>query len=169
MGGAGIKLSKEEGAKTEEKREVNHIHSAVKGKRSELLMMAILLENGFNVFQPLADVDGVDCGIFGENNSFYPIQVKSRAEFTQGDIVAVRRFKKNMFIIIYDEISKEYWIIPADDYRNMANKWLSKEGVEYYRLTKRKKNAEQLQKYQGQNGIEKLRGSISSSQSTNRA
>ena len=119
---------------------MSNIHSTVKGRRSELLMMAILLENGFNVFQSLADVDGVDCGIFGEDGSFYPIQVKSRAEFSQGDIVSVRRFKKNMFIMIYDEMSKEYWIVPADEYEDMANKWKSKEGVEYYRLTKTKRD-----------------------------
>ena len=58
--------------------------TVAKGRRSELLMMSVLLESGFNVFEELADGEGIDCGVLGSNKIFYPIQIKSRVYFTAG-------------------------------------------------------------------------------------
>ncbi len=137
-----------------------NIHSVAKGKRSELLMMAKLIENGFNVFQSLADIEGIDCGVLGKNNRFFPIQIKSRAEFTKGDLVSVSHFKKDMFIIIYDVKSNDFWIIPADEYKNISTTQKTEDGGLRYRLTVTKRNAERLNLYNGENGIQVLKSKI---------
>jgi len=134
--------------------------TVAKGKRSELLMMAVLLESGFNVFQELADEEGIDCGVLGSNKIFYPIQIKSRAEFSEGDLVSVHHFHDNMFIIIFDEKSKDYWIIPADEYRDLSVKTIDG-GETYYRLTVKKRKPLLLEKYKNRNGILLLRSKVS--------
>ncbi len=73
------------------------MHSVTKGKHSELYVMAILLENGFKVFQTLADTEGIDCIVQDEGTKFYPIQIKSRADFIGGNIVSISQFADDMF------------------------------------------------------------------------
>ncbi|GAI06338.1 unnamed protein product [marine sediment metagenome] len=136
------------------------IHSVTKGKRSELLMMALLLENGFSVFQALADIKGVDCGVVGRDNHFYPIQIKSRAEFTLGDLVEVRHFQSDMFIIIYDVKTRNYWVIPAGEYKSMSSQRVLENGKVGYRLTLTKKNEKRLENYKGERGIQVLRSKV---------
>ena len=136
------------------------MHSVTKGKRSELLMMALLLEHGFSVFQALADIEGVDCGVVGRDNHFYPIQIKSRAKFTQGDLVEVRHFQGDMFIIIYDVGTRNYWVIPADEYKSMSFPRPLGKGKVGYRLTWTKKNEKRLKSYEGEKGIEVLRSKV---------
>ena len=136
------------------------MHSVAKGKRSELYVMAVLLESGFKVFQPLADTEGIDCVVLGQGNKFYPIQIKSRAEFTEGDLVSVSHFTKDMFIIIYDVLTKKYWIIPFDKYQKLSRQQILKDGTLNYRLTMTKNNSPKLEKYEGKNGIEVLRSKV---------
>ena len=135
------------------------MHSIAKGKRSELYVMAVLLESGFKVFQPLADTEGIDCIVLGQGNKFYPIQIKSRAEFTKGDLVDVYHFTDDMFIIIYDVLTRKYWIIPSDGYCRLSRHRPLEDGAPRYRLTY-KKNREQLEKYEGQKGIQVLRSRV---------
>jgi len=124
--------------------------------------MAILLENGFKVFQALADTEGIDCIVLGEGNKFYPIQIKSRAEFTKGDLVDVDHFTNDMFIIIYDVLTRKYWIIPSDDYQRLSRQRILKDGTLLYRLTMTKNNSPELEKYEEQNGIDVLTKRVSS-------
>jgi len=132
------------------------MHSVAKGKRSELYVMAVLLESGFKVFQPLADTEGIDCIVLGQGNKFYPIQIKSRAEFTKGDLVGVYHFTNDMFIIIYDVLTKKYWIIPSGDYQRLSRPQILKDGTLLYRLAMTKKNSPELEKYEGENSIKVL-------------
>ena len=132
------------------------MNTVVKGRRSELMVMAKLLEHGFNVFECVADAQGIDCGVLGDNDMFYPIQVKSRAEFNNGDIVSIRHIRKNMFVIIFEFTSQDYWIIPIKKYRSIANT-LAEDGNTYYRLSKTKKNASFLELHKGEKGIEVLK------------
>ena len=136
------------------------IHSVAKGKRSELYVMAVLLENGFKVFQALADTEGIDCIVLGEGNKSYPIQIKSRAEFTKGDLVDVDHFTNDMFIIIFDVLTRKYWIIPSNDYQGLSRQQTLKDGTLLYRLTMTKNNSPELEKYEGKNGIEVLRSKV---------
>ncbi len=134
-----------------------------KGKRAELLMMAMLIKNGFNVFEELADEEGIDCGVLARNNTFYPIQIKSRADFVGGDLVSVHNFcYDNMLVIIYDEKSEDYWIIPADEYRKMSTIQKDKDGTEYYRLTVKKRKPLLLENYKKEKGIQVLRRKVNS-------
>lgn len=133
-----------------------------KGRSAELLMMAMLIKNGFNVFEELADEEGIDCGVLAGNNTFYPIQIKSRAEFSEGDLVSVHNFRDNMFIIVYDEKSKDYWIIPADDFRKLSNIFKEKDGTDYYRLTVQKRKPLLLEDYRKEKGIQALREKMDS-------
>lgn len=136
------------------------IHSVTKGKRSELLIMALLLEEGFSVFQALADTEGVDCGVVGKDNHFYPIQIKSRAEFSLGDLVEVRHFQSDMFIIIYDVKSRDYWVIPAEEYKSMSYQRVFENGRVSYRLTLTQKNKKQLEDYKRKKGMEVLTSKV---------
>jgi hypothetical protein len=122
--------------------------------------MAVLLENGFKVFQTLADTEGIDCIVMGLNK-FYPIQIKSRAEFFNGgDIVSISQFADNMFIIIYDGKTKKYWIIPSDVYQTLSSKQYRKDGTPNYRLYFTNKNRDELARYEGERGIEVLRSRV---------
>lgn len=141
---------------------INKIYTVTKGRRSELLMMAMLLENGFNVFEELADAEGIDCGILGQNDVFYPIQIKSRADFYDGNLVSIHHFPINLLVIIYDEKSKDYWIIPGNDYKSLAN-ILNGEGIAYYRLAFKKGKPTLLDIYKNQKGIQLLKNMISPS------
>ncbi|MBA7665203.1 hypothetical protein ES703_73272 [subsurface metagenome] len=129
-----------------------------KGKRAELIIMTRLLEHNFNVFQCLADTEGIDCGVLGNNGRFCPIQIKSREEFTRGDIVQIpTRYLKNIkFVAIYDELSTQYWIIPVNQYQKMSRIFKSKDGDEYYRLSYTISNAKKLELYKGEKGIKRL-------------
>ena len=136
------------------------IHSVTKGKRSELLIMALLLEEGFSVFQALADIEGIDCGVVGRDNRFYPIQIKSRAEFTLGDLVEVHHFHGDMFIIIYDAQTRDYWVIPAEEYKSMSFRRVHESGKVGYRLTMTVKNKKQLENYKREKGMQVLRSKV---------
>ena len=134
-----------------------------KGKRAELLMMAMLIKNEFNVFEELADEEGIDCRVLARNNAFFPIQIKSRADFIGGDLVSVHNFcYNNMLVIIYDEKSEDYWIIPADEYRNLSIIHKDKDGTEYYRLTVKKRKPLLLENYKKEKGIQVLRRRVNS-------
>ncbi len=136
------------------------MHSVVKGKRSELYVMAVLLESGFKVFQPLADTEGIDCIVLGQRNKFYPIQIKSRADFIGGDIVSISQFADDMFLIIYDMQTRKYWIIPYDVYQTLSRKQYLKDGTPNYRLSFTKKNRDELEKYEEERGIEILKSQV---------
>ena len=136
------------------------MHSVTKGKRSELYVMAVLLENGFKVFQTLADTEGIDCIVQGEGNKFYPIQIKSRADFIGGDIVSISQFANDMFIIIYDVQTRKYWIIPYVVYQMLSWKQYLKDGTPNYRLGFTRKNRDELVKYEEEKGIGVLRSRV---------
>lgn len=125
-----------------------------KGKRSELLMMAKLLEEGFHVFQELADEGGIDCGIFAPSGKFYPVQIKSRAEFGAGDLVSIDTFYPDMFVMIYDWGSGDFWVIPADEYQRMTSPADSRGR---YRLTVNRKTKDLLEPFKGQKGMDVLK------------
>ena len=132
------------------------MNTVVKGRRSELMVMAKLLEHNFNVFECVADAEGIDCGVLGNNDMFCPIQVKSRAAFNSGDIVSIRHIRKNMFVIVFEFTSQDYWIIPIKKYQSIANTF-AEDGITYYRLSKTKKNASFLELHQGEKGIQVLK------------
>lgn len=128
------------------------LDSVTKGRIAEQRMIAVLLENGLRVFQAVADIKGIDCGIVGANNHFYPIQIKSRSNFSDGDLVDVRRFHPDMFIIVYEITTRNFWVIPADEFKKMANLQ-----DDIHRLTTTKKNQTTLAKYEGDKGITALK------------
>lgn len=138
------------------------IDTVAKGKRAEFLIMAELLREGFNIFQAVADSQGIDCGILSPSGKFYPVQIKSRARFAQRDSVRVWSFPPDMFIIVYDESTRHHWIIPACEYKAMSTRYPKKEGIVGYRLQYTNKNAPRLEQFKGQNGITYLRTRLGS-------
>ncbi|MDP2949061.1 MAG: hypothetical protein Q8P22_05945 [Chloroflexota bacterium] len=120
--------------------------------------MAELLAQGFNVFQAVADTQGIDCGVLSPGGQFYPIHIMSRAEFSQGKWVSIWSFPPgDMFVIIYDERTKGFWIIPSRDYKEMSTHWTKKDGTVYFRLRYTRKNAAGLEGFKGQKGVDLLR------------
>jgi hypothetical protein len=139
-----------------------HYRTVRKGKRSELLMMSHLVQEGFDVFQVLVDDGGIDCGVLGKNGKFYPIQIKSRAEFTKGDLITIDDFIPNLFIVIYDELSRDFWIIPVDEFDKICYHGKYKSGAPRHRLTINKKTMTPMEKFKGNNGIQILRNTANS-------
>ena len=138
------------------------MHSVAKGKFSELYVMAVLLENEFKVFQPLADTEGIDCIVLGQGDKFYPIQIKSRTDFIGGDIISISQFADDMFVIIYDMQTRKYWIIPYDVYQTLSRKQYLKDGTPNYRISFTKKNRDELVRSEEGRGIEVLRSRVGS-------
>ena len=136
--------------------------SVAKGKFYELYVMAVLLENEFKVFQPLADTEGIDCIVLGQCDKFYQIQIKSRTDFIGGDIISISQFADDMFVIIYDMQTRKYWIIPYDVYQTLSRKQYLKDGTPNYRLSFTKKNRDELVRYEEGRGIEVLRSRVGS-------
>lgn len=72
----------------------------------------------------------------------------------------VRHFQSDMFIIIYDVKTQNYWVIPADEYKGMSSQRNLENGEVGYRLTKTKKNEKRLRDYEGERGIQVLRSKV---------
>jgi len=138
-------------------------HSVVKGKSSELRAIAILLQHGFRVFQSVADIEGIDCGVLGPDNHFYPIQVKSREGFSDGRLqVKADHFFSDMFIIILDSAKNQaYWVMPAAEFQRMASPDRAKGGyligkTPLFSLTYK----DSLAKFKGEKGLSALKSLV---------
>jgi len=75
-------------------------------------------------------------------------------------LVEVYHFPSDMFIIIYDVKTRNYWVIPADEYKSMSSQRVLENGKVGYRLTRTKKNEKQLKNYEGEKGIQVLRSKV---------
>ncbi len=139
---------------------IDNLNSVTKGKRSELYMMGMLLENGFTVYQALADTEGIDCVVLGKSNKLYPVQIKSREDFVGGDLISIETLVNNMFIIVYDVQTKKYWILPSNIYRKLSRQRALKDGTMQYRLNYTKKNSNIMKKYEKESGVNFLRSKV---------
>ena len=72
----------------------------------------------------------------------------------------VCHFQSDMFISIYDVKTRNYWVIPADEYKSMSSQRVLENGKVGSRLTLTKKNEKRLENYRGEKGIHVLRSKV---------
>lgn len=136
------------------------IHTATKGKLSEQYVIAKLLENGFNVFLPVVDTEGIDAIIMDEHGKAYPLQIKSREHFTEGDYVRISRFWPDMFVAIYDIATRNFWILLGAEYKTISLKEKPPGEPPRWRIYGSGKYRKALEPYEGEQGLELFRGII---------
>ena len=112
--------------------------------------------------EELTDEAGIDCVVLDSNNTVNKKKIKGKADFAGGVLRSVHNFYDNMLVIIYDEKSKDYWIIPADEYRKLSIFHKDKDGTEYYRLTVKKRKPLLLENYKKEKGIQVLKRKVNS-------
>jgi len=97
--------------------------SASFGKRIEYWVIGLLLKDGFDVFIPLVDDDGIDAIIRGKNGQTIDIQIKARSNdvkfgssalFGVGQSHPVQR--SDFYFIFYSDRLNEMWIMPSADF-----------------------------------------------------
>jgi len=90
--------------------------SIVTGRRGELMVIGKLLEGGFMVYTPVADVAGIDCVIKNDRGRLIEVQIKTRNKRDQeGKHFVIKEFKphKDFFICCYLIDANELWVIPS--------------------------------------------------------
>ena len=92
-------------------------NSAITGKKGEYDIITKLMSEGFIVYTPVLDMDGVDCVVKNKHGRLIEIQIKTRTkgEGFNKDFIIKREFKphKDFFICCYLIDSDEFWFIPS--------------------------------------------------------
>lgn len=95
----------------------NNISNSITGKKGEYEIITKLMSEGFIVYTPVLDIDGVDCVVKNEHGRLIEIQIKTRikGEGFNKEFVIKRDLKpnKNFFICCYLIDEGEYWFIPS--------------------------------------------------------
>ena len=97
--------------------------SVITGKRGEYMVIGKLLEKGFTVYTPVADVEGIDCIIRNEKKRLIQIQVKTRNENGEdGRFFTIKDFKpdSDFFICCYLIDTDELWVIPSYSFYKLS-------------------------------------------------
>ncbi len=128
----------------------------VTGKRGELRVIGKLLGQGFTVYTPVVDIEGIDCIIRNDKGRLIEIQIKT---ITQGTD-SFRRFQvknlrphKDFFICCYISNDDELWLIPSIVFQR--NSFLTNAGTHILSIDSTKNEA--LTKYKDDNGLKKLK------------
>src|SRR3989344_7771032 len=91
-------------------------NTTITGKRGEYMVIGKLLEKGFTVYTPVADVEGIDCIIRNDKKRLIEIQIKTRnKDEEEGRIFRIKDFEpsSDFFICCYLIDTDEVWIIPS--------------------------------------------------------
>jgi hypothetical protein len=97
--------------------------SIVTGKRGEYMVIGKILEKGFTVYTPVADVEGIDCIIRNEKGRLIQIQIKTRNKNQEeGRYFIVKEFRPNydFFICCYLIDTDELWVIPSHIFHDLS-------------------------------------------------
>jgi len=91
-------------------------NTTITGKRGEYKVIGKLMEEGFTIYTPVADVEGIDCIIRNDKCRLIEIQIKTRNKDGQDN----RLFKvknltpnKNFFVCCYFIDTNELWVVPS--------------------------------------------------------
>jgi len=97
-------------------------HTAGFGKRIEYWVIGLLLKEGFDVFVPLVDDDGVDALIRGPNGKIIELQIKARSLDTIfGDAALFSALhhpdvRQNYYFLFYSERMDTMWFMSSADF-----------------------------------------------------
>ena len=102
-------------------------NSAAFGKRIEYWIIGLLLKDGFDVFVPLVDDDGIDAIIRGPGGRKLDLQIKARSEtvgFGDAGLFAALTHPKpreGYFFLFHAERMKMSWLMSSEDFIANAN------------------------------------------------
>ena len=108
-------------------------NSAAFGKRIEYWVIGLLLKQGFDVFVPIVDDDGIDAIIRGDDGRKLDIQIKARSNavrFGSAGIFSTgqshSQVRDDYYFIFYSEKIDQTWVMSSADY--LENCTVSKTG-----------------------------------------
>ena len=128
---------------------------AITGKRGEYEVIGKLMQEGFIVYTPVLDCDGVDCVIKNEIGRLIEIQIKTRnkGESYNKQFIIKRHFKCNInfFVCCYLIDTKDIWFIPSYVFQKLST---IEEGMTI--LTMNLETEKELLSYKGERGFKVL-------------
>jgi hypothetical protein len=100
------------------------------GKRIEYWIIGLLLKDGFDVFIPLVDDDGIDAIIRHENGRKIDLQIKARSkDVSFGDAALFgplphEAVREGYFFLFYAERMETMWLMSSQDFiaQSVSNK-----------------------------------------------
>lgn len=98
-------------------------NSAAFGKRIEYWIIGLLLKDGFDVFVPLVDDDGIDAIIRGKEGRKLDVQIKARSStvaFGSCALFGVGQShpdeRPDFFFLFYSDRLDEIWVMSSRDF-----------------------------------------------------
>jgi hypothetical protein len=86
------------------------------GKRGEYTVLSKLLDLGLDIYEPIVDVENIDCIVRTPQGEYNEVQVKTRTKKEKGgEIFQIGWFKPrpNFFVVLYIPESDESWVLPS--------------------------------------------------------
>jgi hypothetical protein len=127
--------------------------TAITGKRGEYEVIGKLMQEGFIVYTPVLDCDGVDCVIKNEKGRLIEIQIKTRnkGEGYNKQFIIKRELNCSLdfFICCYLIDTKEIWFIPSFTFKKLSEPNENGWNV----LTMNFENEKELLGYKGERGF----------------
>ncbi len=130
--------------------------SVMTGKRGEYMVIGKLLQKGFTVYTPVADVEGIDCIIRNDKGRLIEIQIKTRNRNDEDNRhFRVKDFKphQDFFICCYMIDTDELWTIPS--YKFYKVSYLLQNGIRGLPMNLTKQR--ELSNYKDNIGLELLK------------
>lgn len=115
-------------------------HSAGFGKRIEYWVIGLLLKQGFDVYVPLVDDQGIDAIIRSDNGKIIDLQIKARGRgvaFGDAALFAAidhLEMRSNYYFLFYSERLEIMWLMSSADFiahahQNKAGKNVGKRSL----------------------------------------
>lgn len=136
--------------------------SGTTGRVAELYLCSLLLNYGFEVFQPLVDV-GVDFLAYNHRGSLLRIQSKSRSseDMSVFDLSPPKSKKvespTHVFYVRGTVPTNDYWLVPFPVVKRLATRLRSRRGRTIYRVVLSKPTQRKLRDYYREDGFETAR------------
>ena len=95
------------------------------GKGGELAVIGKLLDENMNVFQPLIDVEGIDCVVRRRDGQYTEIQIKTRSptvKYHYNYIVHNLKPRPNFYIVCHVKGTDEYFVLPSKVFAQESTK-----------------------------------------------
>jgi hypothetical protein len=138
---------------------MNEEFSRVTGKTGEYEVIGKLMQEGFIVYTPVLDIDGVDCVIKNDKGRLIELQIKTRTQGEEGydkDFIVKRQLNPNLsfFICCYlkDNNNNRVCYIPSYVFQKLST--TNEKGWSV--LTMDLQTRKELLKYEGKDGIRAL-------------
>lgn len=139
------------------------------GKKGEFRVFGELLSRNLTVYYPLFDVEGIDCIVRNEKGEHIDIQVKTRTDIKLWDVAGLTPRSDLYIVILVMKPEEQIWVIPSEVYMKLSRTHTAEGGKKVSRLIISSGNEEELQKYNGSFGFNKLVNFISATDKSRRS